>query len=555
LEVTAPRLDCSVIKNRLKKRYIWWNGWVFAAVLLLLVVCTPVFTLLTHLVSSPGTHWDQVGPKILDSYLKDTLILLVGVAFFTFLLGTSSAWLVSSYEFPGRKYLEWLLILPMAFPSYMMAYSYIGILEYTGPVHSFLRNSLGWEITGPLIDLMNLPGGIFIFSITLFPYVYLFARTSFVSSSREIQDAAALLGASPVRTFFSVALPMARPALAGGIALASMEVLNDYGTVKYFGLNTFTTGIFRAWLTLGDLDSAIKLAAILTTLVLALLWMEYYQRGNKRWSSKSGRTVPPHRICPSKPVQWVFTGVCLLIVLLGFLFPFSQLVYWAIKTAHKVIDASFGMIVVKSFSLAAGSSVLIVFMAIVLLYAVRVSGMHGMRYVTRIASLGYAIPGAVIAVGIMAPVIGFDKWLLRVAPLDGKLLLSSGLFMLLFAYLVRFMAVGYNAIDTGFQKAGKDINDASRMLGFNTWHTLWKVDLPLIRKSIAAALLSVFVDVIKELPLTLILRPFNFHTLATKAFDMATNEQIAESANASLIVILTGILPVVLLNRIIRKSH
>lgn len=539
----------------MKKRYIWWNGWVIAAVLLLVMVCTPIFTLLTNLVTSPGEQWDLIGPKIVESYFKDTMILLVGVAFFTFLLGTGSAWIVSSYEFPGRKYLEWLLILPMAFPSYMMAYSYIGLLEYTSPIHSFLRNNLGWEITGPLVDLMNLPGGIFIFSITLYPYVYLFARTSFVTSSREIQDAAALLGASPLRTFFTVALPMARPAIAGGIALASMEVLNDYGTVKYFGLNTFTTGIFRAWLTLGDLDSSIKLAAILTLLVLILLWLEYYQRGNKRWSSKSGRTVPHHRYLPARPVRWLFSVLCLLIVLLAFGLPFGQLVYWVVKTAHKVLDTSFGMIVLKSFGLASFSSVLIVSLAIVLLYTVRVSGMHGMRYVTRVASLGYAIPGAVIAVGIMAPVIGFDKWLLKVTPLEGKLLLSSGLFMLIFAYLVRFMAVGYNAIDTGFQKAGKDINDAARLLGQNSWQTLWKVDLPLIKKSISAGLLLVFVDVIKELPLTLILRPFNFHTLATKAFDMATNEQIAESANASLIVILTGILPIILLNRIIRKNH
>lgn len=527
---------------------------MLASLILLLLVCTPVFTLLANLATSASDQWRLVAPKIADTYLKDTLFLLGGVAFCTFILGTGAAWLVSSYEFPGRKYFEWLLILPMAFPSYMMAYSYIGLLEYTGPLHSFFRNTLGWQITGPLIDLMNLPGGVFIFSITLFPYVYLFSRTSFLSNSREVQEAAALLGSNHWRTFFAVALPMARPAIAGGIALASMEVLNDYGTVKYFGLNTFTTGIFRAWLTLGDLDSAIRLASILTLIVLLLLWFEYYQRGNKRWASKSGRNLPPLRRRLTGLNGWLVPGLCCLVVAIAFAIPFGQLVYWTIQTAHKVLDSTFGLIVLKSFLLASFSSLLIVTLAVILLYTVRVSGIHWMRYVTRIASLGYAIPGAVIAVGIMAPVIGFDKWLLSMTRHNGPLWLSSGLFMLLFAYAVRFMAVGYNAIDSGFQKTGKDVNDAARTLGCNSWQTLWRVDLPLVRKSISAGLLLVFVDVIKELPLTLILRPFNFHTLATKAFDMATNEQIAESANASLIVILTGILPIVLLNRIIRND-
>lgn len=526
-----------------------------AAVVLLLLVCTPIFTLLGNLIFSASDQWELVAPKIFESYLEDTLILLAGVAFCTFVIGTSAAWIVSSYDFPGRKYFEWLLILPMAFPSYMMAYSYIGVLEYTGPIHSFFRNILGFKITGPLIDLMNLPGGIFIFSITLFPYVYLFARTSFLSSSKEVQEAASLLGSSPWRTFFSIALPMARPAIVGGIALAAMEVLNDYGTVKYFGLNTFTTGIFRAWLTLGDLDSAIRLASILTLIVLALLWAEYFQRGNKRWSTKSGRSHPASRILIIGGFKWAVVCFCTLIVGIAFAVPFGQLVYWVFKTAHKVLDQSFGLIVLKSFLLASGSSFLIIILAVILIYSVRTTGLYWMQYVTRITSLGYAIPGAVIAVGVMAPVIGFDKWLLAVTQHGGPLLLSSGMFMLIFAYIIRFMAVGYNAIDGGFQKTGKDVNDAARTLGYNSWQTLLKIDLPIIRKSISAGLLLVFVDVIKELPLTLILRPFNFHTLATKAFDMATNEQIAESANASLIVILTGILPIVLLNRIIRNNN
>lgn len=537
-----------------RKRFYWWNNWAGLACIVLLLVSIPILTIIFQLSDTPGSHWEYISSRIFSVYLSGTLWILAGVALCTFVIGVGMAWLVSAYEFPGRKELEWLLILPLAFPSYMMAYAYVGILEYTGPVHTWIRELTNWTITGPLIDIMNIPGAVFIFTISLFPYVYVVCRTSFISRSREVQEAAHLLGSSNLQTFFKIALPLARPAIAGGIALAAMEVLNDYGTVKYFGLDTFTTGIFRAWFSFGDLNTGIRLAGILTILVMVLIGLEYRSRGNRGWVSRSTSTSPPLRT-PLKGAglfMGILAGVSILCI--SFIFPLSQLIYWVIQTAHKIINNEFWVLVFRSFTLAMFSSALIILLAIILLYAMRLSTFSWIRYVTGIASLGYAIPGAVIAVGVMSTTIGFDKWLLAIKGGQGGLLLSSTVFMLVFAYCVRFMAVGYNAVDAGFQKTGKHVNEAARTLGSRSWNTLFKVDLPIVKRSIAAGLLLTFVDVIKELPLTLILRPFNFHTLATKAFDMATNEQVPEAANASLIVILTGIIPIILLNRIIRNK-
>lgn len=534
-----------------EKKTYWWNKWTGGAILILILVLTPVFTILIKLFDTPGEHWSHITSNLLPTYFINSFLLLFGVGIFTFIIGVSMAWIVSIYSFPGRKYFEWLLILPVAFPSYMMGYSYVGILEYTGPIQAFLRNNFDVNFTGPIIDIMNLPGVIFILSMSLFPYVYVICRASFMRQSNEMQEAAFILGSSRFRMFTKVALPMARPAVAGGLALVSMEVLNDYGTVKYFGVDTFTSGIFRAWFSFGDINTAIYLSAILTLFVLILIWVENFQRGNRSWTSQAKSTRPSLRIKPNRRSRWLLTLLSLFVLIISFLLPLSQLFYWASMTWREVIDSEFGILILRSFSLAIGSAVLIAVFSIFLLYAVRLSPLRWTKYITRIASSGYAIPGAVIAVGVMIPMMELDKLFIWASSNQTGMILSGTIFILVFAYIVRFMAVGYNAIDAGFQKTGASVNEVARSLGASPARTLWKVDLPLIRNSIAAAVLLAFVDILKELPLTLILRPFNFHTLATKAFDMATNEMIAESANASLVVVLTGIIPVIILNSVI----
>jgi len=538
-----------------KQSYYWWNRWAGAAVIILLLVALPIFTIFFQLFGPPGASWEHLKENLLYSLFSNTLLLLFGVAIVTFLLGVSTAWLVSNYNFPGRRYFEWLLILPLGFPAYIMAYTYTGIFDYAGPIHSFLRNSLDIHITGSLIDIMNLPGAIFILSITLFPYVFLISRSSFLQQSKTLQEASSLLGSNRWRTFLKVALPMARPAIVGGIALASMEVLNDYGTVKYFGVNTFTTGIFRAWFSMGDATTAIYLSAILMTVVFTILFLESLQRGNRQFGNANSFTKPMERVDVPLKKQILYTITCTVIFLISFMIPLIQIIYWVYLTHDKIINYDFFLLIYRSFTLAAGTGMIVVLLSVVLLYALRLSPFKWMKNITNIATLGYAIPGAVIAVGIMIPLLGFDKWLIsQFSPGTIGLLLSGSLFGLVFAYVVRFMAVGYNPIDSGFQKIGIHINEASRLLGIGSTKTLWKIDMPLIKPSLFAGILLVFVDVLKELPLTLILRPFNYHTLATKAFDMATNEMIAESANAALIIILTGIIPIIFLNRMIRSQ-
>lgn len=536
-----------------KKTTYWWNKWTAGAIVILLLVLTPIFTILIELFSSPGEHWGHIVTNLLPSYFSNSLILLFGVGAGTFLLGVSMAWFVSVYEFPGRNYFEWLLILPLAFPSYMMGYSYVGILEYTGPVQAFFRNRFDLYFTGPIVDIMNMPGAIFILSISLFPYVYVICRASFMRQSSELQEAALLLGSNRWRVFTKIALPMARPAVAGGIALVGMEVLNDYGTIKYFGVDTFTSGIFRAWFSFGDINTAIHLSAILTLIVLLLIWLENFQRGSRNWTAQSSSSRPARRIVPKHWTgKWLFTGLCAFVLLISFILPLSQLFYWVALTWRNVVDSEFGILILRSFSLAIGSAIAIAVLSIFLLYAIRLSPLRWTRHIARTASMGYAIPGAVIAVGVMIPMMKLDRFISWATSEQVGMILSGSLFIMVLAYIVRFMAVGYNAIDAGFQKTGPSVNEVARSLGASPVRTLWKIDLPLIRNSIAAAILLAFVDILKELPLTLILRPFNFNTLATKAFDMATNEMIAESANASLVVVLTGVIPIILLNNVIR---
>ena len=535
-----------------KTRIYWWNKWTAISIVILLFVLTPVFTIIVKLFDETGEHWNDVVNNLLWNYFTNSVLLLFGVGLLTFVIGVGLAWLVSVYDFPGRKYFEWLLILPLAFPSYMMSYSYVGIMEYTGPLASFLRNQFGISFKGPIIDLMNMPGAIFILSMSFFPYVYVICRASFMQQSGVYREAALLLGSNRFRVFRKVALPLARPAIAGGLALVGMEVLNDYGTVKYLGIDSFTAGIFKAWFSMGDVQTAISLSAILSLMVIFLIWLENFQRGNRSWSAQSKSTKPASRIIPKN--GWLLSLICSSTLLISFIFPLLQQFYWVSLTWKKVVDAEFFILIVRSFSLALGAALLIALLSILLLYTNRLSPFKWSKYITKTAATGYAIPGAVIAVGVMIPMMDLDRFLIKISSNNWGMFLSGSLFIVVFAYVVRFLAVGYNSIDAGFQKTGIAVNEAARSLGASSFRTLLKIDLPLIKSSIASGVLLAFVDLLKELPLTLILRPFNFNTLATKAFDMATNEMIAESASACLIVVLTGVIPVILLNGIISNQ-
>lgn len=540
---------------KLLKKYV--NGWTVTLVLLSLLIGLPIYTLLIKLIADGGTGevWSHLVDTVLIDYVLNSLGLVVVVSLLTLLIGVSAAWVVSTCEIPFRKQFEWVLILPLAIPTYIAAYTYAGIFDYTGPIQTFLREN-GW-IGLNYIDIMNFWGIAIIMSLVLFPYVYVVARSSFINQSATLLEASRILGSSSWQTFFKIALPISRPAIIGGLSLVVMEVLNDYGAVKYFGVNTFTTGIFRAWFSLGDAGAAINLSSILMVFIFLLISAERWQRGG-RLLDEGGHTSRPMQRYKLKgwknTIAWL---VCFIPLFLGFIAPVFQLLLWSFQTIEKVLNDDFIMLMTNSFSLALLSSFLCVSLSLIILYAVKLNPTRFFKIMAKLASLGYSIPGAVIAIGIMIPMLGLDKIIIDLWQesfgIKIGLIFSGTLFALTFSYIVRFLTVAINPVDAAFKKFSNTMDEASNSLGAGSFRTLWKINLPLIKSALLSGGILVFVDILKELPLTLILRPFNFHTLATKAYELASDEMVAESATPSLIIILIGIIPIIVLNRLMKN--
>lgn len=535
------------------------NGWSALLVVLVLLIGLPVYTILLKFIQGGGSGevWSHLVDTVLADYLLNSFGIVLITCILTLALGVSSAWLVSTCEFPFRKTFEWTLILPLGIPTYIAAYTYAGIFDYTGPIQTFLRD-LGL-IESTYIDIMNFWGVSVVISLVLYPYVYVVARSSFINQSATILESARILGSSSWKAFFKIALPVSRPAIIGGLSLVVMEVLNDYGAVRYYGVSTFTTGIFRAWFSLGDTGAAINLSGILMLFILVLILAERAQRGKMKFDEGARITRPLKRYKLSGVKKFLAFSVCFLPLFLGFMAPLLQLILWAKQTVHKVLDKDFIDLMLNSFGLALLAAAICVVISTLILYAVKINRNTLFRLLAKLASLGYSIPGAVIAIGIMVPLLTMDKALISFfkEQFDHNpgLILSGTLFSLTFAYTVRFLTVAMNPIEAAFKKAGDSLDEASKSLGNGSIKTLWKVNLPLVKTSLFSGGLLVFVDILKELPLTLILRPFNFHTLATKAYELASDELVAESATPSLIIILIGIVPIIILNKLMVKKR
>jgi iron(III) transport system permease protein len=538
----------------------WPSGWTVAAVLGAALLTLPLAVIALGLLAPASATWSHVASTVLSDYMLNSARLVLGAGALALVVGVATAWLVTAYEFPGRRFFEWALILPLAVPAYIAAYTYAGMFDVTGPLQRLVRAavpSLADEFL--YLDVMNIGVVTLIFGFVLYPYVYLVARASFARQSATLLEAGRMLGRGPGATFLRVALPLARPALAAGVGLVAMEVLNDYGAVKYYGVSTFTTGIFRSWFALGDLSSAIRLSAMLMLLVLALLALERSQRGRGAFAGGQAGERPLLRARLGAGGAVLAVIVCTVPLLVGFAIPVAQLGYWAWSTAGSVVDLSFLRLVANTFLLAGAAAVLCVGVALLLTYAARLNPRAWLRRVTRATVLGYSMPGAVIAVGVLVPFAWLDHrvdGVMRSAfGIPTGLLLSGTLVALVFAYTVRFMAVAFLPVESGFTRICGRVDDAARSLGATPSCALRKVSLPLLRGTLLGAVILVFVDVLKELPLTLILRPFNFDTLATRAYQLATDELIAVSANYALVIIVAGIIPVVLLNRVVARRQ
>jgi iron(III) transport system permease protein len=464
------------------------------------------------------------------------------------------------HEFPGRRLFAWALVLPLAMPAYVMAYAYTDFLQFVGPLQTALRETFGWQHGDYWFpDIRTLPGAVLMFVCVLYPYVYLLARTAFLERASGMLEAARTLGMGPWRAFFAVSLPLARPAIAAGIALALMETLADYGTVAYFAVDTFTTGIYRAWFSLGDRVAAAQLAAMLLAFVLFLLMVERISRGRARYNDTTGRNRPQAGARLTGFPAVLATLACLLPLLLGFVLPAVLLLRMALSDGDAQFGARFLTLARNSFVLAGATACIGVLLALLMAYGARLSKGALAASLNRLVGLGYAVPGAVIAVGVLIPVTRLDNWLAgqwaHWFGYNPGLLLTGGIAALIYAYLVRFLAVALHTVESSLAKITPSMDDAARSLGLGQGATLRRVHAPLLRGSLLTAGLLVFVDVMKELPATLVMRPFNFDTLATQAYTLASDERLAEASTASLAIVAVGLLPLIALSRQISRAR
>ncbi|WP_018871861.1 iron ABC transporter permease [Thioalkalivibrio sp. ALJ16] len=558
--MTEPTSTLTAPAARPDRWRLPFSLWSAVAFVVALTLALPILVIFGHIFVPAGEVWQHLRETVLAEYVTNSLLLLVGVGIGVLLIGVPVAWLVSVCEFPGRRIFQWALMLPLAMPAYIIAYTYTGMLDFSGPVQGLIREltGLGYgEYWFP--EIRSIGGAMVMLILVLYPYVYLLSRAAFLEQSVCVLEVSRTLGAGPFGGFRRVALPLARPAIIAGLTLALMEALADYGTVAYFGVSTFTTGIFRTWYGLGDPAAAAQLATVLLTFVFVLIVLERWSRAKARFHHTSRRysTLPRYQLRGWKAAAAFFA--CLLPVLLGFLLPALQLGLWTLQTPEQWLNARFARLVFNTFWLAAAAAAIAVSLALLLAYARRLEGGRFTHIAVRVAGMGYAVPGIVIAIGVMIPFAAFDNaldsFMRSTFGLSTGLLLSGTVFALLFAYAVRFLAVSLQTVEAGLGKIQPSMDDAARSLGMRPLQTLTRVHLPIMRGTLLTALLLVFVDVLKELPATLILRPFDFNTLAVRAFELAGDERLAESSSAALAIVLVGLVPVILLSMTIGRSR
>ena len=538
----------------------WRDIWRWAVLLPALLLALPVLVIFASLLQPQTDIWQHLRQTVLADYVINSLLLAGGTGLGALLLGTGSAWLVSQYQFIGRRVLQWLLLLPLAMPAYIIAYTYTGLLDFAGPLQSYIRELTGWRYGDYWFpQIRSLGGAIIMLSLVLYPYVYMLARTAFSEQSASLFEASRTLGLTPRQHFWRVAMPLARPAILTGTALAMMEAFADYGTVQYFGVPTFTTGIFRTWFGMGSQAAAAQLAALLTGFVLMLLLLEQWSRRKIRYYHQSQRSQAMSLRKISMPKQCMILLLCSLPVGFGFFVPAIQLVNWALTNYQVTLNQQFVSLVWNSFSLAALSAVVAVLLALLFAYGKRLRRDAVVQAPVRLAALGYAVPGTVIAIGVMIPLAYVDGRIDALAEqwfgVRTGLIFSGTLFALVLAYSVRFLAVSLHSVEAGLQRVKPSMDNAARSLGCSPLKVLQRVHVPLLRASVLSALLLVFVDVLKELPATLILRPFNFNTLAVRTYELASDERLADAALPALAIVLVSLLPVMLLARSVKAAN
>lgn len=531
------------------------RGWSLASALIAALVLSPVAAVVWMAANPTGNIWPQLMSTVMPRYFTNTVILTLGTGALAAAMGAGAAWLVCMYHFPGRRWLQWLLLLPLAVPAYIGAYALADFLDYSGPVQTALRAWFGWESARDywFPRIRSIEAAIVVLGAALYPYVYLLTRAALNEQSGSAYEVARALGTGPWALFRRVGLPLARPAIVAGSAIAMMEAVADYGVVSYFGVQTLNTGIFTTWLERRNAGGAAQIACVILAIVIILGLWERLGRRRARYhqSARQPRPITPQRL--RGVAAWAATAACLFPFLLGFVLPVGVILTYALAYPQGWVTPGLARAAWNTISLGGIAAVLTVGLAMVMVYGVRLSGRRLPRLLLPVTTVGYAAPGAVLAVGILIPLAALDHRVadavLALTGNDPGLLMTGTGAAIVLAYVVRFFAIGQGAIDAAFTRVPPSLPMAARSLGRNHAGVLRDVFLPLMRGSVGAALLLVFVDCVKELPATLLLRPFNFETLATRTHERASLEDLGNAAPAGLLVMLVGILAVILLSR------
>lgn len=520
----------------------FWQ-WLWA-----LVVLLPIGVILSSYQAVDQELWNHLLTFKMKTLLTNTFVLLLGVGIFTAILGTTSAWLTAVYRFPGQRIFFWALMLPLGMPAYVMAFAQVGLFEYSGPISTYLREH--WQWSRGLPEIRNTAGVVMVMSLAFYPYVYLLARNAFTSLGQRSLEVGATLGLNHSQSFIRIALPMARPWIAGGVLLALMETLADFGTVSIFNFDTFTTAIYQAWYAFFSLETAKQLASLMIIIVFVLLLIEQYSRHKKRFT-QMGKAQRNIRIRLMGYKAWFATAYCSVILLMAFILPIGQLTIWAYETWGSAFDTALWRYALNSLMIALLAALFVTFVALGLALSKRFIHTNQSLWLIKIATLGYGIPGTILAVGIFVPIAWLDNQLIEWLGLSDS---SNGwikgtLIVLLLAYVVRFMAIAFSSIETGLERISPQQEEAAQSLGKHGLSLVTSIHLPLLKGGLSIAMLMVFVDVMKEMPIMLMIRPFGWDTLAVRIFNFTTEGQYSLAAWPSLLIVLTGLIPVLLFSR------
>ena len=530
-------------------RLSYWSSLPLAV---LTVFTAPILIVILSLFGGFSENWFHIFDYLIFDYVKSSLILVLGVASIVLAVGTVTAWIVTTYNFPGKRLFEWALILPLAIPPYILAYTFTGLFDPFGDANNLARSLFGMDSNFVLFpNVRNIYGAIIVFGFTLYPYVYLVSRSAFINLSRSMQESARLLGLSQFQVFYKLSLPLIRPAVIGGLMLVVMETLSDFGAVDHFAIQTFTTGIFRTWYGLYDLQTAMQLASLLLLVIVIFYILERSNRGNELYSS-SNSTFSPNIEQNLYGINALLAfSLCFIPIFIGFLLPIIELSIWAYEVNLKFFDANFINTFTNTIGLSLVTGLVCAALALLINFSVRYKPLFVINRLSSLLSVGYAVPGLILAVGIVQLFVYLDTSVF--SSLD--VLLTGSLFGLILAYVIKTYALANSSIESGYERISNSLDDSSKILGTVGWSLLRNIHMPLLKTSILTSILLVMSDVIKELPATLILRPFNFETLAVSAYVYASEERMIQAAAPAIAIVMTGLIPIFFLSKMIRSSR